>query len=242
MSEAEALDHQAIMDLIRGRSAEFRAASPILPASGFNPAPALAAAMKSALAEEIPTGAGTPSDTATPALSETDLTRARQEGWAEGRAAAEATFEAKLAEMRHAAETTARTEISQEMEAQTQSFGDALARLNQISAEHIRELETTMTAAIFVLASERAGQAIDTAPQAFLARIKDVAQKLTEGATPSKIHLHPDDLATLASWRGPEIAKEIGNLVADPDLLRGDLRVDFGPLRLSDLISERARP
>lgn len=245
-TQPQPLDHEAIMALIRGRSADFRAASPVVPAAGFNPAPTLAAALKSALAEgEGAAGETLPPPPSRPAgpsadfiagqnAARAEVEAARAEAFDAGRAAGRAEAEAEIAQAQQDA-------IGQASADERAALARALDNLGRAEAAQLAELEQVMAAAIFILAAERAGQAIDTAPAPFMARIKSMAARLGTAAQGLSVTLHPDDLAAIQPHLARDGDLSAARLMGDGALMRGDIRLAGGGLGLVDLLGEGRR-
>lgn len=140
----------------------------------------------------------------------------RDEGLAEGLARGRAEAEAELAAARAAFVTVAR------------SLGAAGPDLSDRLAE-------MMAAAVRALAAQRAGQAIDTLPAAFIARIAQLADRVAQGMRTVTLRLNPDDLAAIAPHlSGTDL--DGATLSPDPALRRGDVEVRADGIRLADLM------
>lgn len=87
----------------------------------------------------------------------------------------------------------------------------------------IEELATSIEASVLSLASSRAGMAIDAVPEAFLQRIKTLANRIHSSATHPIVRLNPLDLLVLKPIL--EQSQDLLNLrlVSDVNLQRGDI-------------------
>ena len=109
---------------------------------------------------------------------------------------------------------------------------DSLARPKAIQVE---ALSSSINATILKLASQRAGLQIDELPEPFLDRINGlvtgVAQELAEG----KVHLNEDDYATMK----PHLANLGYEVVVNPNLMRGDITLQFDGVEVHDVAAKR---
>jgi flagellar assembly protein FliH len=151
----------------------------------------------------------------------------RAEGRAEGLAEAQAAMAAVQAEAAAAARALAR----------------ALARLAEPPETAVDMLAKTMQAAVARLASQRAGQAIDAAPEPFARRVARLAARVALQQQELTVHLHPADLAAVApllaqACPGDLAALAAARLVGDPALARGDADLRAPGVRLADLLDD----
>ena len=106
----------------------------------------------------------------------------------------------------------------------------------------IEELATSIEASVLSLASSRAGTAIDTVPEAFLQRIKTLADRIHSSATHPIVRLNPLDLLVLKPIL--EQSQDLLNLrlVSDANLQRGDIDLSLEGIRLTDLLPRVDQP
>lgn len=141
-------------------------------------------------------------------------TQGREEGQREARARAEA-------ELSHA----------------RRLFETAAARLSVPDAGDVSTLSAALSAAVARLASERAGLAIDSHPEAFARRIAALADRIGQGLRDVTIHLNPEDLAVLSGHLTASALLGQTPLLPDPALARGDAEVRAEGVTLSDVLS-----
>jgi flagellar assembly protein FliH len=139
-------------------------------------------------------------------------------------------------------QTSAETEVEQMMT-------HALDLLNQTTQSFaaqvdgaIDELATSIEASVLSLASSRAGLAIDACPEAFIQRIKTLADRIHTSATQPILRLNPLDLFVLKPIF--EQSKDLLNLrlVSDANLQRGDIDLSLEGIRLTDVLPHVYRP
>jgi flagellar assembly protein FliH len=106
----------------------------------------------------------------------------------------------------------------------------------------IDELATSIEASVLSLASSRAGLAIDACPEAFIQRIKTLANRIHTSATQPIVRLNPLDLFVLKPIL--EQSKDLLNLrlVSDANLQRGDIDLSLEGIRLTDVLPHVYRP
>ncbi|MDC1339221.1 flagellar assembly protein FliH, partial [Planktomarina temperata] len=106
----------------------------------------------------------------------------------------------------------------------------------------IEELATSIEASVLSLASSRAGMAIDAVPEAFLQRIKTLANRIHSSATHPIVRLNPLDLLVLKPIL--EQSQDLLNLrlVSDVNLQRGDIDLSLEGIRLTDLLPRVDQP
>ena len=150
--------------------------------------------------------------------------RGKAEGVIEGR-------EAAIVEIKAAAELEARAELADKVSA----FEEGLAALTKPQALQVETLAKSIQATILRLASERAGSQIDDMPEAFVNRIDaltcSVGKKINEG----QVQLNSDDYALMV----PFFANTKFDLVANPNLKRGDIVLRFDGIELRDVAEKR---
>ena len=150
--------------------------------------------------------------------------RGKGEGIAEGRLAA-------IAETKESALADAKAEVAHILD----TFRDVLDSLARPKAIQVEALSTSINATILKLASQRAGMQIDELPEAFSDRINalvnGIAQELAEG----KVHLNEDDYATMK----PYLADLGYEVVVNPNLMRGDVTMQFDGVDVHDVAANR---
>ena len=137
---------------------------------------------------------------------------------------------------------SAETEVEQMMT-------HALGLLNQVTQSFalqvdgaIDELATSIEASVLSLASSRAGMAIDTVPEAFIQRIKTLADRVNITVTQPIVRLNPLDLFVLKPVL--EQSEDLLNLrlVSDANLQRGDIELSLEGIRLTDVLPRIEQP
>ena len=156
------------------------------------------------------------------------LAEARSEGYAAGRADG-------LDEGRAAGLAEGRAEAEAEFAPARAAFVAAVAalagqddlsdRLSGIIAEAVRRL-----------AAERAGQMIDTLPEAFAARVEAMADRVAQGVRAVQVRLNPDDLAAITPHLAGHEVLAGATLLPDARLARGDVDVRAEGIRMADLL------
>ncbi|MEL6550208.1 MAG: FliH/SctL family protein [Pseudomonadota bacterium] len=183
---------------------------------------------------------GAPDFKAKPAAATLDLEAIKAAAREEGRTLA--LTEIDTATRVAAAEARAAAEA--EAEARLEAARDAFTALKESFTLSIHEAETALAArieeAVLRLASDRAGQAIDALPDAFLVRIAKLCRDLANAASEARIALNPHDLAAIAPHL--ETAKGLGEagFEADETLARGDLRLILGDVICVDTLARQA--
>ena len=102
----------------------------------------------------------------------------------------------------------------------------------------INSLSLSLQAAVVRLAAERVGTAIDELPELMLTRIQNLADAVGKNVSAGHIYMHPDDCAVI----GPIMAtrKDQVKIEADHALYRGDVRIRFDGMDISDIADLRA--
>jgi flagellar assembly protein FliH len=164
---------------------------------------------------------------AVPAVTPAALAEAHARGRAEALAEAQAGLQAERDQLAMA----------------TAAMAGALARLTTPPPAEVDALASSIRAAVLRLASDRAGLAIDTAPDAFAARVLRLAERAAQGMAEARIHLHPDDLAAIMPLLGTSSPAALAplaeaRLLADPALQRGDADIRLPGLRIADLLAD----
>ena len=150
--------------------------------------------------------------------------RGKAEGIAEGRQFA-------IAETEAAAKMAAKAELEDVVLAFAKAV-DALAKPQAVQAD---TLAGSIHTAILKLASERAGQQIDSMPKAFSERINALVSSIGKKISEGQVQLNPDDYSLMA----PYFTDAALGFVANPDLMRGDVMLKFDGVELIDIANNR---
>ena len=150
--------------------------------------------------------------------------RGKAEGIIEGR-------EAAIGEIKAAAELEARAELADKVSA----FEEGLAALTKPQALQVETLAKSIQATILRLASERAGSQINDMPENFYTRIEGLTSSIGKKINEGQVQLNSDDYALMV----PFFANTKFDLVANPDLKRGDIVLRFDGIELRDVAEKR---
>ena len=150
--------------------------------------------------------------------------RGKAEGIIEGR-------EAAIVEIKAAAELEARAELADKVLA----FEEGLAALTKPQALQVETLVKSIHATILRLASERAGSQINDMPEDFYTRIEGLTSSIGKKINEGQVQLNSDDYALMV----PFFANTKFDLVANPDLKRGDIVLRFDGIELRDVAEKR---
>ena len=150
--------------------------------------------------------------------------RGKAEGIVEGRQFA-------IAETEAAAKMAAKAELEDVVLAFAKAV-DALAKPQAVQAD---TLAGSIHTAILKLASERAGQQIDSMPKAFSERINALVSSVGKKISEGQVQLNPDDYSLMA----PYFTDAALGFVANPDLMRGDVMLKFDGVELIDIANNR---
>lgn len=159
--------------------------------------------------------------------AEAAFERGRAAGIDEGRQAATAEITA-----------AAKADAAAKLAAAIKVFEDMATGLRSVSAVERGALDATIRAAILRLAADRAGLAIDSAPDAFFARIDKMVGAIEATMATAKIKINPDDLAAIS----PHLAQQAidkSAFIADPGLARGDVMVSVNGIEMRDIAADR---
>ena len=147
------------------------------------------------------------------------LTAGRESAEAEFRATIEAEFEAKFADKINA-------------------FENALTALAQPQTVDTRNLSASLQAAVVRLAAARTGAAIDQLPELMVTRIENLADAAGKNISKGHVFMHPDDCSVIAPIM--ETRQSQVKIEPDPELFRGDIRIRFDGMDISDIAELRA--
>ena len=150
--------------------------------------------------------------------------RGKAEGIVEGRQFA-------IAETEAAAKMAAKAELEDVVLA----FAKAVEALAKPQAVQTDTLAGSIHTAILKLASERAGQQIDSMPKAFSERINALVSSIGKKISEGQVQLNPDDYSSMA----PYFTDAALGFVANPDLMRGDVMLKFDGVELIDIANNR---
>lgn len=168
-----------------------------------------------------------------------DMEAERQVAWQAGYDQAMQEIDVARARAREDALAEARAEADATLEEVRATFEAALARLNNAEEEVAATLTTHLETAVRILASDRAGQKIDEAPQPFLRRIEKMARDIAAGAESLVVQMNPADLMAIKPHIKSFSPLSKARLAPDPALGRGDLRLKMDEITFADVIAER---
>ncbi|SMC20548.1 flagellar assembly protein FliH [Andreprevotia lacus DSM 23236] len=151
-------------------------------------------------AEEIPADA-------VPLPTAEELEAIRQQAHAEG-------FEAGLESGRLMAE------------AELQTLQGLLQSLGALSAEHEMTMADAVLDLAIVLARQMTRSKVEADRHGLLPLIRDAVASLPMARAPSRLYLHPDDLAALDSLLAAELTSDVWRLLPDPMLEQGGCRIE----------------
>ena len=127
-------------------------------------------------------------------------------------------------------------EKEQEMSDAIAAFRNAAEAISHDDNIDLSQLSSAMNKAIITLASERAGIAIDSHPEAFAQKIETMVQRVRNRVDEPVIHLHPADAELISDTIKDNLAPRAVKIIADDQLKRGDARIDVGSIGVMDLI------
>jgi len=127
-------------------------------------------------------------------------------------------------------------EKEQEMSDAIAAFRNAAEAISHDDNIDLSQLSSAINKAIITLASERAGIAIDSHPEAFAQKIETMVQRVRNRVDEPVIHLHPADAELISDTIKDNLAPRAVKIIADDQLKRGDARIDVGSIGVMDLI------
>jgi len=127
-------------------------------------------------------------------------------------------------------------EKEQEMSDAIAAFRNAAEAISHDDNIDLSQLSSAMNKAIITLASERAGIAIDSHPEAFSKKIETMVKRVRNRVDEPVIHLHPADAELISDTIKDNLAPRAVKIIADDQLKRGDARIDVGSIGVMDLI------
>jgi len=102
---------------------------------------------------------------------------------------------------------------------------------------NINSLSESLQAAVVKLAAARTGMAIDELPELMVTRIENLADAAGKNVAAGQVFLHPDDHLVVAPIMA---ARQDPVMIAvDPQLYRGDIRIKFDGIDISDVAELR---
>ena len=138
------------------------------------------------------------------------------------------------AELRPIIEAEFETKLAEKIGA----FESALTALAKPQTSDTKSLSLSLQAAVVRLAAARVGTAIDELPELMMTRIQNLADAAGKNVAAGHIFMHPDDCAVIAPIMATRQDKL--KIEADPALYRGDVRIRFDGIDISDIADLRA--
>lgn len=232
-ADAQAMGTAEVMALIRANAGKgFAGTQRTVAEGGFRSVPMekvarLASSVAEAVEAEVMVENAVEIAPPPPTVEEL-LAEAREAGLAAGKAAG-------LAEGRRLGMAEAEAGVI----AARDTFVALAARLAVTGLEGAEALSAALSGAVRAMASQRAGQAIDELPAAFLLRIEGLADRVSQGVRAVTVALHPEDAKAIAPYLA---GSELNGATIAPDarLARGDVVVRAEGIVLSDLIGGAA--
>jgi flagellar biosynthesis/type III secretory pathway protein FliH len=127
-------------------------------------------------------------------------------------------------------------EKEQEMGEAIAAFRAAAEAIGRDDNIDLSQLSSAMNKAIITLASERAGLAIDSHPDAFAQKIETMVTRIRNRVDDPVIHLNPADAELISATIKDNLAPRAVKIMTDDQLKRGDARIDVGSIGVMDLI------
>lgn len=103
---------------------------------------------------------------------------------------------------------------------------------------HHTTLRLAMERSLITLAGELAGSRIDALPQAFAAKVEDLANQIGQAVESTVISLNPDDLAAITPCLADSDMLSDCTLQPDDRLSRGAVDIKSGPNRVKTVLAE----
>ncbi|MFL2845683.1 MAG: hypothetical protein ACJ0BO_05415 [Candidatus Puniceispirillaceae bacterium] len=150
--------------------------------------------------------------------------RGKTEGISEGRVVA-------IAETEEKAKADAKGELVDIVD----TFNKVVDSLARPKAMQVEALTSSINTTILKLASERAGMQIDELPEAFSERINALVTGITQELAGGKVHLNEDDFVAMK----PYLTNLGFEAVANSNLMRGDVTIQFDGLEVHDVAANR---
>ena len=152
-------------------------------------------------------------------------------GYADGVAAG---HEAAEAELRKTIEADFEAKLADKIN----TFETVLTALKKPQSVDTRALSASLQEAVVRLAAARTGTAIDQLPELMIKRIENLADAAGKNISAGHVFMHPDDCAVIAPIM--ETRQGQFKFESDPELYRGDIRIRFDGMDISDIADLRA--
>ena len=131
-----------------------------------------------------------------------------------------------------AGEERARADLSAQVEARMAILDAAIEAFR--SADAVAKLRQEIIEAVKDLASIRAGSQIDDMPEAYIAKIEDLVDRIRTDLAQPRLRLNPEDIAAVRPYLQASETLASVTITSDPDLARGDLELSTDGLRYAD--------
>ena len=180
---------------------------------------------------EVNSGAENVADSASTTSPFETAQTAYDRGYADGVVAGREMAESELRE-------TIGAEFEAKLSDKISAFETALIGLIKPKTVDTEALSGSIRAAIIRLSAARTGAAIDEMPELMVARIESLADAAGKTVASGQVFMHPDDCSVIA----PVLAARQDPFIitADPELQRGDIRIKFNGIDISDVADLRA--
>ena len=152
-------------------------------------------------------------------------------GYAEGVVAGQKAAEAEL-------RSSIEAEFETKLDDKIGTFESVLTALTKPQTSDLNSLSSSLQAAVVRLAAARAGMAIDELPKLLLTRIEELADVAGKNVSAGIVFLHPEDCAVISPIMMERHCPV--KIEADPQLYRGDIRIRFDGMDISDVADLRA--
>lgn len=127
---------------------------------------------------------------------------------------------------------------AEQMEEARAVFVELSRALVDHTEAHHTSLRQAMERTLIALAGELAGSRIDALPQAYVAKIEDLAGRVGKAVESTVISLNPDDLQAIAPCMDGSDVLSACTLQPDPRLTRGAVDIKSGPNRVQTVLAE----
>lgn len=129
-------------------------------------------------------------------------------------------------------------EAQAHLEESARLFTDLALALTDHAEEHHTALRQSMESTLLALASDMAGQQIDSLPAPFAAKVEDLVERVGKTVDCTQIHLNPEDLAAIEpTLQGSDVIEGC-ILQADENLPRGAVDIRSGPNRVQSSLPD----
>ena len=133
-----------------------------------------------------------------------------------------------------AGEERARADLSADVEARVAILETAILAFR--GGDGIAKLRHEIIETVKDLASARAGAQIDDMPEAFLAKIEDLVDRIRTDLAQPRLRLNPEDIAAVKPYLQGSETLALVSITADPELARGDMELSTDGLRYADRV------